>query len=399
MFDIDIQAHRRTGEHPLDFDGSSYTSQPHDRAASPADRELVPRFTPKDIVRDAHPVIAGTVSSHITRVVLEAALQVGVPEHAISMIDGLRRESLEDDRVRVSSVALLRLWELLCAAGGPGVGVRAAATAQPGRLHVWDFLIAGAGTLAEGFGDAARFSAVMTDPLVSFVVNENGPYLSVGYRGEPDDEVVAAAINEFTLCLLLQRARSARGSAADPIRVDFSHLAPLDRGYLIEAFGTSNIHFGQACNSFTMINVEGAQDRRTHDPELRRIMHLYAQSIIDTARPLPSWKETFHAAISEVLADSQGHGTDIEVIAHRLAVSPRTLQRRLADRDTSWRRELEVVRCQHATRLLRDTPLSLEAIASRVGYSDHRTLRRAFRRWTGQTPDAYRRGLRQRWAS
>jgi transcriptional regulator GlxA family with amidase domain len=53
--------------------------------------------------------------------------------------------------------------------------------------------------------------------------------------------------------------------------------------------------------------------------------------------------------------------------------------------------KLEKIRQERATRLLRTTPLGVESIAARVGYSDVRALRRAVRRWYGTTPTEVRR--------
>ncbi|MFJ9775185.1 helix-turn-helix domain-containing protein [Kitasatospora sp. NPDC101157] len=51
---------------------------------------------------------------------------------------------------------------------------------------------------------------------------------------------------------------------------------------------------------------------------------------------------------------------------------------------------MDAVRHEQAARLLRDTRLPAQSIAARLGYADPRALRRAFQRWTGHTPDTYR---------
>ncbi|MFF2554671.1 helix-turn-helix domain-containing protein [Nocardia sp. NPDC058058] len=334
--------------------------------------------------------LEGTVSSHLTRWVLEAAVQAGVTDDEISRIEGLGRDLLGDDFLRVSSAALAGLWEAMYTAGGPEVGVRAAEVARPGRLHIWDYLIIGASNLAEGFSDAARFAAVMADPMVALIVTEEDGRLTIEYRGKRYRAKVFAAVSEFAMTVLLHRARAVADSAADPIRVEFTHPAPPDRRYLIDTFGTETIYFDQDRTALILPNAERAPGKRPYDPEMRRILHRYAQLIIGTARPVPTWADTLRAEITAALAEMQF--VEIEVIAQRLELSPRTLQRRLADRGTSWRRELEIVRCQQASRLLRETQLSVESIATRMGYSNQRALRRAFQRWTGQTPDAFRRG-------
>ncbi|NUR58201.1 MAG: AraC family transcriptional regulator [Catenulispora sp.] len=68
-------------------------------------------------------------------------------------------------------------------------------------------------------------------------------------------------------------------------------------------------------------------------------------------------------------------------MANRLALTPRTLQRRLADHGTTWQRELDQARNAHAE-VLKSAGTPMAAIAARLGYSDQRALRRAMRRWT-----------------
>lgn len=84
----------------------------------------------------------------------------------------------------------------------------------------------------------------------------------------------------------------------------------------------------------------------------------------------------------------------LEEVARRLHVSPRTLKRRLAAAGTSYARLVEEFRQARAEQLLRDASLSVDEIAARLGYCDAAALTRAFRRWTGTTPAAYRRMLR-----
>jgi AraC-like DNA-binding protein len=85
------------------------------------------------------------------------------------------------------------------------------------------------------------------------------------------------------------------------------------------------------------------------------------------------------------------HGTrPLDEVARSLHVSPRTLKRRLADQGTSFSAMLESVRHQRALLLLENRQLGLADVAGRLGYSDAANFTRAFRRWTGQTPAAYR---------
>ena len=79
-----------------------------------------------------------------------------------------------------------------------------------------------------------------------------------------------------------------------------------------------------------------------------------------------------------------------ETVATALAVSRRTLSRRLADEGTSFRSILDEVRQEFACALLQDRSLSIADVAFFLEYSEPAAFNRSFRRWTGQTPSAFR---------
>ena len=85
------------------------------------------------------------------------------------------------------------------------------------------------------------------------------------------------------------------------------------------------------------------------------------------------------------------HGVPgIADIAAGLAMSPRTLQRRLAEEDCTFQAVVDEARHSLATRLLSETPYSLAEIAFLTGFSEQSAFTRAFKRREAQTPGAYR---------
>jgi AraC-like DNA-binding protein len=80
----------------------------------------------------------------------------------------------------------------------------------------------------------------------------------------------------------------------------------------------------------------------------------------------------------------------IAEVARRLHVSTRTLKRRLAERGVTFTEVVHDVRHKEALVLLADARLPIDEIASGLGYSDTTNFTRAFRRWTGTTPGAWR---------
>jgi AraC-like DNA-binding protein len=80
-------------------------------------------------------------------------------------------------------------------------------------------------------------------------------------------------------------------------------------------------------------------------------------------------------------------------VAKRLAMSERTLQRRLAEAGTSYVDLLSEVRSDLAKDYLKSSRTSLTEIAWLLGFSEQSAFSRAFKRWTGSSPAQYRKAL------
>lgn len=100
------------------------------------------------------------------------------------------------------------------------------------------------------------------------------------------------------------------------------------------------------------------------------------------------------AVIRRVFASAAMSGALSLVDTSRsLGVAPRTLQRRLAGLDTSFEREVDMWRHAQARLRLADAALSVGSVARTLGYGDASHFIRAFRRWEGSTPRAFRRAM------
>ena len=94
----------------------------------------------------------------------------------------------------------------------------------------------------------------------------------------------------------------------------------------------------------------------------------------------------------EALSD---HVPTLGEIARSLAVSERTLRRRLQAQDTSYSELLQEVRREHAETALAQSNLTVDEIAARLGYTETTNFRHAFRRWLGVSPHAFRLQMRR----
>jgi AraC-like DNA-binding protein len=83
--------------------------------------------------------------------------------------------------------------------------------------------------------------------------------------------------------------------------------------------------------------------------------------------------------------------TDIDAVAKELGLSESSLRRRLAEEGTSFFAVWTEARAATAIALLERTRLTLQEVAFELGFSGESSFHRAFKRWTGTSPGAYRR--------
>jgi len=98
--------------------------------------------------------------------------------------------------------------------------------------------------------------------------------------------------------------------------------------------------------------------------------------------------------VRAVLLNSPGGFPNEDKVAQKIGIHPRNLRRQLKSSHTSFQKIFDGVREQLAIEYLQKSSLALDDIADLVGFSDSSNFRRAFKRWTGKVPSAYRGNLK-----
>jgi AraC-like DNA-binding protein len=96
--------------------------------------------------------------------------------------------------------------------------------------------------------------------------------------------------------------------------------------------------------------------------------------------------------VRRVLAEHADGRPDPDDVARALQTSTRSLRRGLQQMGTSFQTLLDETRRARAEEWIRSTDMKLQQIAEQLGFSDVRSFRRAFKRWTGRSPNALRGG-------
>ena len=98
------------------------------------------------------------------------------------------------------------------------------------------------------------------------------------------------------------------------------------------------------------------------------------------------------ARIRAIISDEYGnHFPDFGEICEKLDMTPQTLRRRLKEGNTSYQEIKDSIRKDASVYYLSKPELSIDEIALLMGFSEASSFHRAFKKWTHQTPSAYRR--------
>jgi AraC-like DNA-binding protein len=195
--------------------------------------------------------------------------------------------------------------------------------------------------------------------------------------------------NELIVAMMVRVLReSLEQPAWTPKRVAFAHAAPLELEPLRAFFGTDDISFDAGRNELAVPPSDFALPLRSADAALLAVLDEQAMRLVSDRGGADQFWSRLREHVRVSLRDGPPR---LETAAVALGTSPRTLQRRLEEKGTTFHALVEGLREELARLYLEGGALAPLEIAFLLGYADRRAFVRAFKRWTGETPSGYRR--------
>lgn len=127
----------------------------------------------------------------------------------------------------------------------------------------------------------------------------------------------------------------------------------------------------------------------TADPVTRSVVVQYCAT--EAARSVPV--DGAAAQVRKILLANGGRRMGLTEVARALQTSARSLRRALNQMGTSYQAVAEDILRTRAVERVRSGKVKVELIAQELGFTDARSFRRAFKRWTGRNPNDYRREI------
>lgn len=291
------------------------------------------------------------------------------------------------DAVATRSQVCTLLNELARRSGDATVGLDLAASADPLQLGLSGRALLSGRTLRECILSHARHMPTLQGG-VDITLDEAGGRAYWRHTLADSDAGHAAVLHEGIAAFVIASFRALSGAEGGDLRLDLPHRAKAHLR-LYEDKLQAGVSFGAGPG--LSVSFDAAW--------LDRPNRLFAVS------PAPEedgptivggsdWRDdgALAAALERIFASAALAGTLSLVDASRsLGLAPRSLQRRLAASGTSFEALVDGWRRTRARHHLADPALEVGVIARLLGYRDPSHFVRAFRRWEGVAPFAYRR--------
>ena len=319
---------------------------------------------------------------------LRHAEQLGLDLEAARAAAGVTREDLADNARRIPSEAHERLLaHLVQASGDPLFGLHSARHVHPGSWSVLGYITMNCATLGEAMSRIVPYEKLVGDMGTS-QLQMAGDHVRLIWNCRHENREIRRHMVENVLASWLLYARWIAETERSPRAVWLEHARPdgVEQADYEQLFGCP-VLFGQPCNALLVpLDYLGIPLRQA-DASLLRTLEEHALALIaglDDNEPLP---QRVKNALRQLLRDGLPRK---EKVAEKFHMTVRTLQRHLQQAGTSYQEILDQLRQELAEHYLLRSDLTIQDIASYLGFTESRSFHRSFKAWTGMTPGEYR---------
>jgi AraC-like DNA-binding protein len=333
--------------------------------------------------------MSGSVLSVSSRALLDACARLGFDTSQILEAARVDAATVQDPDARIPIEQADALWQQAYQlSNDPNLALHAIEVLPFGAYRVIDFLAGSAPTVGAGLAKISDYFPLIRNGLVRLPYVVGDRHVTFAVEAPSFPAVITRPYAEYTLAAVFLRTRVSINPQFSLTRVDFSHPRPDDIGEHERIFDCP-VRFGaETCQlvidreAWDLPRMGGA------DLALFSVLDAHARMLLDQ---LPKVTDLVGRLREAIAAELRGGNPKIETIATRLAMSTRTLQRRLKDEGVVFNDVVDAIRFRAAKSYLAQRDIACVEVAYLLGFSEQSAFNRAFKRWSGRTPSEYRR--------
>lgn len=320
---------------------------------------------------------------------VHGTLRTKLEDAGISVPAVLRRAGLPHDlfahtRILVSTEELFALWRAIGeVSNDPSIGLKLATEAKTERFHPVGLAALSTDNLGAAIAHMSRYKKLCAPEEILHHIDADE--WTVQFRWTLAIDIEPQVLIEHCFAWVLTIARHGTGTQISPVRVEL--VQPRSHQKTLERYFGCPVVCGASRNALIFRAADAAAPFVTRNAELLDMLAPQFEQELKQHSTQDSFIDLVRGAIQQRLT---GHRPNVNDIARDLHMSPRTLQRRLQESDSSFQSVLEEARHQMARYYLGNSVLELNEAAYLLGYEDANSFARAFRGWEGVPPGHWR---------
>jgi AraC-like DNA-binding protein len=299
----------------------------------------------------------------------------------------LTEQALEASSQRILAAAQSRFLELAAEAMvDSAFGLKLADQTNPRDAGILFYVASGAKDLDEALSLFARYFKIVNEAVrLKLSRAEQDLSVEVEFVGVPRH--VAQQNAEFGIAVILKALREIAGKHVRPARVAFVHSRQTSLR-LFERFFLCPVEFAASADLMAFPAEVLAAPLITSDAKLVEALRPFCDMAAEARNTA---KGSLRSAVENEVQKRLPRGkAQASLVAKSLALSERTLSRRLANEGATYAQVVDELRRSLALQYLKDPGLTLSQIAWLLGYEGSTSFNHAFRRWTGSSPSEAR---------
>ncbi|MFD1695257.1 AraC family transcriptional regulator [Roseibium aestuarii] len=246
-------------------------------------------------------------------------------------------------------------------------------------------------TLRHSFSRLDRHARAFNKVSVFELADDGDTVRWLHHKREPSRKGLFLS-NEGALATIITLCREARSPAFSPKAIHFRHQ-PLGSEQALADVFRAPITYGAEIDAIVFSTEDVDRPNTVGDWSIWSFFSKH----VDDALSEEDAEDALEKEVIQEIADRLSDGVpSLGGVASNLGIGPRTLQRRIADRGKTYQALVDEARVKLAQELLARPKYSLADVAFMTGFSEQSSFTRAFKRWHGLTPKAYRMSLTER---
>ena len=321
----------------------------------------------------------------ISQVMINFAAGFGVDKETCLLGTGISDEALMDGEALITRQQEMRLIEnlMLALPDVPALGFQLGLQYNVATFGIWGFALRTCRTLRDAANTALRYLPLSTAYCRLYPFDE-GDLFGIAFDPNAIPRHLRQFLMERDLATGINLLKELSLSGLQICAAEFQGEPPAYADFIESVLGVPP-RYDQPRNAM-LVPVESA------DKPLPTFNARLVRMLEDQCRQQLQQRQITGIAgqVRQQILGPLGLVATLDEVAGTLAMSPRSLRRKLEQEGTSFRALLEEERCQTATQILSGSDMKLDELAIHLGYTDTASFTRAFRRWKSMSPGEFR---------